>query len=158
MASINSTMATESSVLLSLNTSGFVKLEAELFQSQTSQLSQRSNSTTSTPSIRRPQTSWVWDHTLSQDRTTIYIYNKKSHWQCGYCEKRYAESSGTTVIATHLKKTHELFDIQNEQKAVNQQRSILTCLVRGKENDYKRRRDTDFDRATFEQLLVQWVC
>jgi len=62
------------------------------------------------------------------------------------------------VIATHLKKTHELFNIQNEQKAVNQQRSILTCLVRGKENDYKRRRDTDFDRATFEQLLVWWVC
>lgn len=151
-------MATESSVLSSLNSSGFIELEAELFQSQTSQLSQRSNSTTSTPSIRRPRTSWVWDHTTSRDRTTIYIYNKKSHWQCGYCEKRYAESGGTTVMATHLKKAHGLFDTQTELKAVNQQRSILTCLVRGKENDYKRRRDTDFDRATFEQLLVRWVC
>lgn len=61
-------------------------------------------------------------------------------------------------MATHLKKAHGLFDTQTELKAVNQQRSILTCLVRGKENDYKRRRDTDFDRATFEQLLVRWVC
>ena len=69
--------------------------------------------------VKRPRTTWVWNHMPDPDPQTQY-FNKntgKPEWRCRYCTRRYATTGGTRAIMEHLK-THNIEErIRHEKHA-----------------------------------------
>lgn len=114
--------------------------------------------------VKRPRTTWVWNHMPDPDPQTQY-FNKntgKQEWRCRYCTRRYATTGGTRAIMEHLK-THNIEENSTrETRAINQQASIQNAMDMARENPQKRRRLNEsqgesMDPDQLEILYVRWV-
>jgi hypothetical protein len=65
-------------------------------------------SSTSLVSRKRPRTSKIWDYMPVPWDTIILNSQGKVMWCCTHCRKEYQESSGTTVVTTHLSEAHSI--------------------------------------------------
>jgi hypothetical protein len=54
-------------------------------------------------SQKRNRTSKNWDHTPVGCDEVLFNHHSRAVWRCKYYQKEYIESSGTTIIAVHLK-------------------------------------------------------
>ncbi len=110
--------------------------ESEQFKTPDLSVVKNSQSSTSFSSKKKGQacTSPIWNHTTTSCYNVVHNICRKSVWCCKYCQKKYSEASGTTIIIMYLKE-HKIDIISTSiaQQATIQS-NIANAFQRAKES------------------------
>ena len=128
--------------------------------------SSRASLVSTSRTIRKKRTCWVYKHMRGTDDMETIFKNQKGEkeWRCRYCTTDYQLSGGTSNIEKHLNKIHELFeDSPKDKRAKNQQIALDQAMASAEANPQKRRRlnheeaKTDLNPGVLEVLYVRFI-
>ncbi|KAK9356264.1 hypothetical protein V1523DRAFT_402869 [Lipomyces doorenjongii] len=115
--------------------------DGELLEIPDSPINLRTVSTSIATTTKSRRYSKVWLHTSIVRNDVILNKEGESIWRCKYCSTEYRESGGTTVLANHMQKHHNV-NISSAQDAQSTliQANISDASKNARQApDYKRR-------------------